>query len=289
MASKKFSDGVESLLVDVDQVDPSMLYTSKEDKLWLASLPELQREQIIAERLEKLKQAKDMSTALAVAHRHSSVDDVGEKVDDVDFEKNYVPPMFRSPDYHTFPFFKDTCDEGTELAKSATEGPNSKLAAAERSNIVSLPSAPPRTSPRRSSIASSDKSASGNKNNQTNNKRRATSKTSSSNRSSNNTTKKEPTDSLPSVPTRTSPRRKSIDPSEKHSSNATTNRTKNKRNTMSKASVSKMSNNNNNRKKKPAKNNQDKIGSSPMVKKAGSKKSTEPSEPVAVPDDSPNE
>ncbi len=71
--------------------------------------------------------------------------------------------------------------------------------------------------------------------------------------------------------------------------NATTNRTKNKRNTMSKASVSKMSNNNNNRKKNPAKNNQDKIGSSPMVKKAGSKKSTEPSEPVAVPDDSPNE
>ncbi len=56
-------------------------------KKWLASLPGLQREQIIAERLEKLKQAKDMSTALAVAHRRSSVVDVGEKVDDVDFEK----------------------------------------------------------------------------------------------------------------------------------------------------------------------------------------------------------
>jgi hypothetical protein len=105
MASTNLSDGVESLLFDVDQVDPSMLYTSEEDKLWLASLPELQREQVIAERLEKLKQAKDMSTALAVAHRRSSVVDVGEKVDDVDFEKNYVPPMFRSPDSHTFPFF----------------------------------------------------------------------------------------------------------------------------------------------------------------------------------------
>ena len=28
-------------------------------------------------------------------------------IDDVD-EKNYVPPMFRSSDYQTFPFFKDT-------------------------------------------------------------------------------------------------------------------------------------------------------------------------------------
>ncbi len=52
----------------MDQVDPSMLYTNEGDKLWLASLPELQREQIVAEHLEKLKQAKDMSNALAVAH-----------------------------------------------------------------------------------------------------------------------------------------------------------------------------------------------------------------------------
>jgi hypothetical protein len=49
MGSKNSSSRVESLLFDVDQVDPSMLYTDEGDKLWLASLLELQREQITAE------------------------------------------------------------------------------------------------------------------------------------------------------------------------------------------------------------------------------------------------
>lgn len=39
---------VERLLFNVDQVDPSALYMNEKEKMLLASLPGLQREQILA-------------------------------------------------------------------------------------------------------------------------------------------------------------------------------------------------------------------------------------------------
>ncbi len=45
-------------LLGVDQVDPSTLYGSEEDKMLLAALPELNREQILADHVEKIKKCK---------------------------------------------------------------------------------------------------------------------------------------------------------------------------------------------------------------------------------------
>jgi hypothetical protein len=42
---------------------------NEKEKMLLASLPELQREHILAGHLEKLKQEKDISKALAATHR----------------------------------------------------------------------------------------------------------------------------------------------------------------------------------------------------------------------------
>jgi hypothetical protein len=100
MDSSTPSKDIEGGIFDVDQVDQSTLYANEEEKLFIASLPELQREQIIGQCLEHLKKIKEMSSALALAHRCSEVVDEKDKI--------YVPVMFRSPDYHSISFFKDT-------------------------------------------------------------------------------------------------------------------------------------------------------------------------------------
>jgi hypothetical protein len=52
---------------DVDKLDPSTVYRDEEDKRYLESLTELQREAIIAQRLDKLKRVTDMRRALSCA------------------------------------------------------------------------------------------------------------------------------------------------------------------------------------------------------------------------------
>jgi hypothetical protein len=89
----------------VDQVYPSTLYEGEEDKMLLAPLPELHHEQILAAHLERLKNVNEMFSALAVAHQCTGVQVVDPE------QKVYVPPMFRSPNHHSLPYFKDTNDD----------------------------------------------------------------------------------------------------------------------------------------------------------------------------------
>ncbi len=58
MDSNTPSKAVEGGIFEVDQVNQSTLYGNEEEKLFMSSLPELQREQIIEERLEHIKKSK---------------------------------------------------------------------------------------------------------------------------------------------------------------------------------------------------------------------------------------
>ncbi len=50
-----------------------MLYHDEEGKMKVQSLPELEREMIIAEQIDKIKQIAEMSIAFILAnHRHSN-------------------------------------------------------------------------------------------------------------------------------------------------------------------------------------------------------------------------
>ncbi len=89
----------------MDQVDPSTLYKGEEDKMLLASLPELHHEQNLADHLERLKNVNEMFNALAVARQHMGVQVVDPE------QKVYVLPMFCSPNHHSLPYFKDTNDD----------------------------------------------------------------------------------------------------------------------------------------------------------------------------------
>jgi hypothetical protein len=55
----------KGLLFDADQILSSELYESKEDEDALAALPELQRELILAECVEKIKNSHELSNALS--------------------------------------------------------------------------------------------------------------------------------------------------------------------------------------------------------------------------------
>ncbi len=108
--------------------------------LLIASFPELQCEQIIEERLEYIKKVKEMPSALALANRRTS-----EVVDEKD--KMYVPHKFRSPDYHSIPFFKDSNDEEASFIDT------------KKASSISLKETACRTYPCRSSSISSKQPA----------------------------------------------------------------------------------------------------------------------------------
>jgi hypothetical protein len=64
-----------TLLFDVNQLDLSVLYHSNEDKMKLQSLPELQRELILAERVENIKNVEETkkANALIAIHQKSKI------------------------------------------------------------------------------------------------------------------------------------------------------------------------------------------------------------------------
>ena len=110
-------DGLAYL--DVDKLDPSTVYRDQEDKRYLESLSELQREAIIAQHLDKLKRVTEMRRALSRASSRfsegSSRADSGVSEDFVGaesqsatgvVEKVYVPPFLRAPDHHLWPFLR---------------------------------------------------------------------------------------------------------------------------------------------------------------------------------------
>jgi hypothetical protein len=142
---------VEGGLFDVDQVDPSSLYYCEEDKMLLAQLPELLREQILAERLEKLKKEKEMASALAAARRRSEVLD-GEENVFTPAEKIYVPPMFRSPDHQSLPYFKNTNDDvqpSVDVVDSESTKQPARRTSPRKRNSESSKLPARRTSPRK--------------------------------------------------------------------------------------------------------------------------------------------
>ncbi len=63
----------DKLLFDVDQVNVSMLYHDEEDKQKVTTLPELEREMILATRIDQIKEIAEMNIAIAGTRRHSKV------------------------------------------------------------------------------------------------------------------------------------------------------------------------------------------------------------------------
>ena len=103
-------DGLD--YVDVDKLDPSTVYCGVEDR-HLKSLPELQREAIIAQRLDKLKRVTEMRRALSRASSRFS-----------DGSSHHLWPFFKnSPDEKTSePATDEAIDEGIQVDGNTTVG-----------------------------------------------------------------------------------------------------------------------------------------------------------------------
>jgi hypothetical protein len=61
---------------DVGKISPSMLITSEDDKKYLASLSELEREAVLADWFDQFKRAEELRLALEVAQQTGCYDDV---------------------------------------------------------------------------------------------------------------------------------------------------------------------------------------------------------------------
>lgn len=68
-SSDEISSSDDDEELDVDKMDPSELIKGEEDQKYLLSLPEFEREAILGERFEKLKNERDMKKALKDAKR----------------------------------------------------------------------------------------------------------------------------------------------------------------------------------------------------------------------------
>ena len=68
-SSDEISSSDDDEELDVDKMDPSELIKDEEDQKYLLSLPEFEREAILGERFEKLKNERDMKKALKDAKR----------------------------------------------------------------------------------------------------------------------------------------------------------------------------------------------------------------------------
>ena len=80
----------DKLLFDVDQIPISTLYYDENDKIKVQSLPELEREIILAERIDKIKQIAEMKLAYAATCRQSNLEET-----EIAFVKS-VPSSHRS-------------------------------------------------------------------------------------------------------------------------------------------------------------------------------------------------
>ena len=80
----------DTLLFDVDQIPVSTLYYDENDKIKVQSLPELEREIILVERIDKIKQIAEMKLAYAATCRQSNLEET-----EIAFVKS-VPSSHRS-------------------------------------------------------------------------------------------------------------------------------------------------------------------------------------------------
>ncbi len=62
-----FKDAV--LYCDVDKISPSMLITSEDDKKFLVSLSELEREAVLADQFHQFNRAEELRLTLVIAHQ----------------------------------------------------------------------------------------------------------------------------------------------------------------------------------------------------------------------------
>jgi hypothetical protein len=62
-----FKDAV--LHCDVDKISPSMLITSEDDKKFLVSLSELEREAVLADQFHQFNRAEELRLTLDIAHQ----------------------------------------------------------------------------------------------------------------------------------------------------------------------------------------------------------------------------